>query len=246
MNIHFIKLHIPWNLLTKYAEELSFRVPIKVKLVSAYQTDQFRSLSFFFFFGQIYQNDDEMDFTESILHKLKIEKILLSEEQTNRPVEFFTCLFRKSHIHKYIPSTTFPAFISNTQRQSAIHEILQTTQFGEVSKGEVGINRLIKDGHFTDAFPLHDGPYEDKMDAKSGKIPNNVTNPRKDLYSTWALYSKWYKYQPIDHIRDYFGEKISLYFAWLGAYTHWLLFPTIVGVLVFLISLSLIDSDIPA
>ena len=28
--IHFIKLHIPWNVLTKYAEELSFRVPIKV------------------------------------------------------------------------------------------------------------------------------------------------------------------------------------------------------------------------
>lgn len=35
--------------------------------------------------------------------------------------------------------------------------------------------------------------------------------------------------QPIDEIRDYFGEKIGLYFEFLGHYTTWLLPLSIVG-----------------
>ena len=30
-------------------------------------------------------------------------------------------------------------------------------------------------------------------------------------------------------VREYFGEKVALYFSWLGHYTFWLLFPAIVG-----------------
>jgi hypothetical protein len=37
-------------------------------------------------------------------------------------------------------------------------------------------------------------------------------------------------YQPLDEIRDYFGDHIALYFAWLGHYTRALIFPTAFGV----------------
>lgn len=41
----------------------------------------------------------------------------------------------------------------------------------------------------------------------------------------------WYRKQPLDLIRDYFGDQISLYFAWLGFYTEALIFPSIIGIL---------------
>lgn len=43
---------------------------------------------------------------------------------------------------------------------------------------------------------------------------------RQILYAYWARWSCWARYQPLDHIREYFGEKIALYFAWLGNYSN--------------------------
>lgn len=39
---------------------------------------------------------------------------------------------------------------------------------------------------------------------------------RQVLFQFWARWCKWNKYQPLDHARRYFGEKVALYFAWLG------------------------------
>jgi hypothetical protein len=36
--------------------------------------------------------------------------------------------------------------------------------------------------------------------------------------------------QPLAMIREYFGEKIGLYFAWLGYYTYWLTVPAAMGI----------------
>lgn len=77
-----------------------------------------------------------------------------------------------------------------------------------------------------DAFPLHQRLYKDVKDKDK--------NLRSLLYHEWASWNKWYKYQPIESIRDYFGEQIAFYFAWLGFYTSWLLIATVFGVAVFL------------
>jgi len=56
------------------------------------------------------------------------------------------------------------------------------------------------------------GPY------KTGSESENNLNPRQVLYEYWAKWGRWHNYQPVHHIREYFGEKIGLYFVWLGLY----------------------------
>uniref|UniRef100_A0A672KY00 Anoctamin n=1 Tax=Sinocyclocheilus grahami TaxID=75366 RepID=A0A672KY00_SINGR len=66
------------------------------------------------------------------------------------------------------------------------------------------------------------------------------------LYEEWASYSIFYKYQPIGLIRKYFGEKVGLYFAWLGVYTQMLIPAAIVGVIVFLYGCATVEDNIPS
>ena len=42
---------------------------------------------------------------------------------------------------------------------------------------------------------------------------------RYNLFTEWASFRKTFKFQPIDAVRDYYGVKVALYFAWLGFYT---------------------------
>ena len=43
--------------------------------------------------------------------------------------------------------------------------------------------------------------------------------------------------------RVYFGEKVAMYFAWLGYYTYFLLPASIVGTFVFIYGLVTINDD---
>ena len=47
-------------------------------------------------------------------------------------------------------------YFTSTERGRIVHEVLAHTAYGERSKGEVGIDRLVKEGVFTAAYPLHE------------------------------------------------------------------------------------------
>ena len=47
-----------------------------------------------------------------------------------------------------------------------------------------------------------------------------------------------YCYQPIDEIRDYFGDSVGLYFRWLGLYVSSLVTPAVAGLLVTLYNMT--------
>ncbi|KAF5466485.1 hypothetical protein F2P56_016405 [Juglans regia] len=84
--------------------------------------------------------------------------------------------------------------------------------------GENIVQKLESEHFVKQVFPLHD-------ELK-----------RKNLLKSWALH--WWNLtnQPIDEIYSYFGTKIAIYFAFLGMYTQWMLFPA-----AFAIALQLID-----
>jgi anoctamin-10/anoctamin-7 len=67
---------------------------------------------------------------------------------------------------------------------------------------------------FAAAYPLHD---ETHLYA---------------LRSQWLVWQALPQRQPFRAVRDYFGEKVALYFAWLGHYTLWLCLSAAVGLLV--------------
>ncbi|CAF1280566.1 unnamed protein product [Adineta steineri] len=220
--VYFIKIHIPWPLMLKYAEDLNFRVPIRA--VNNY--------------------DSKITFVDRLLRFLHLSHNPFLSEAPKRYYDLFTSEFEASKQDSFMGDNHFPVHFSNTQRSFAVNEILQTTSFGRIEKGEIGIARLVRERVFQAAYPLHEGDY--KFDINERQTPFNENNPRRILYDNWARYAVFYKYQPLDLIRDYFGEKISLYFAWLGLYTTWLIPASFVGVLVFLFGFIYLANNRPA
>ncbi|XP_047474777.1 anoctamin-7-like isoform X1 [Penaeus chinensis] len=234
--IYFIKLSAPWAVLCHFAEELNMRAPL-----------QERHSGVVFELLQHLQpnisahNNPSTNWSEVLLEKLRLPN-LMAEDVPNKPLDYFTCAFKKSKIDRFLGSDNPDQYFTNTQRSRIVHEVLSTAPFGKVKKGEIGIERLVEEGIYSAAFPLHDGPYE----YPEGCRDPTTLNPRQVLYHYWARWGKWHKYQPLDHIREYFGEKIGIYFAWLGLYTGWLLPAAVVGLLVFLYGVLTINYNTPA
>ena len=60
-------------------------------------------------------------------------------------------------------------------------------------------------------------------------FPSHEADRVRWFQNNWVLSMPW-KEAPIDEIRNYFGEEIAFYFAWLSHFTAWLVAPGILGV----------------
>uniref|UniRef100_A0A8C2X472 Anoctamin n=1 Tax=Cyclopterus lumpus TaxID=8103 RepID=A0A8C2X472_CYCLU len=210
--ICFVLLSAPWNVLCYYAEEITLRVPLQV--VTAPSTN----------------------WSARVLSRLSLPNPM-SQDVPNPPLDFHTCQFRNNKLQRRSGTFRGPA-----GRQVVLYEILARTPYGSVTRGEVGIDRLLSEQVFTAGYPLHEGGFN----MPTPPVPLKSWDLREILYFYWATWSSWRHYQPLDHIREYFGEKIALYFAWLGFYTGWLLPASLVGTVVFLFGFWLMATDVPA
>ncbi|TSM52275.1 Anoctamin-9 [Bagarius yarrelli] len=99
------------------------------------------------------------------------------------------------------------------------HTSIETAGFPEY------LSDLIKQNVFQAQFCLHE------------------KEEQKELRKTWARWTACFKGQPIADVRHYFGEKVALYFLWLGWYTFLLIPAALLGLIVFLYGLFLFNSN---
>ncbi|CAO2579570.1 Ano3, partial [Lemmus lemmus] len=214
-DIMFIKIHIPWDTLCKYAERLNIRVPFRKK---CYYTDQ---------------KNKSMSRVQNYFKRIKkwmsqnpmvLDKSAFPELEES---DCYTGPFSRARIHHFIINNK-DTFFSNATRSRIVYHMLERTKY-ENGISKVGIRKLINNGSYIAAFPPHEGAYKSNLPIKTHGPQNN----RHLLYERWARWGMWYKHQPLDLIRLYFGEKIGLYFAWLGWYTGMLIPAAVVGLCVF-------------
>ncbi|CAH0560973.1 unnamed protein product [Brassicogethes aeneus] len=205
--IHFVKIHVPVEVLAQYAEILKLRLPI---------IDNCED--------ELPENIIASTFTK-ILACLKV-----SLDPQKFPPQKYQLTAEFSRDKEYLFDTKAPNFFNSSVRTTVISYILERERFGREDQDK-GVKRLITEGVYKAAYPLHDGD----LDTKGSQ--------RNLLLKQWASVSKCIKYQPIDEIKDYFGVKFALYFAWLGFYTNMLIPASIVGLLCILYAQITLRSD---
>uniref|UniRef100_A0A673XR28 Anoctamin n=1 Tax=Salmo trutta TaxID=8032 RepID=A0A673XR28_SALTR len=192
LKTYFLKIHAPWEVLATYADVLKIKVPFKESDIPHGQDVPLEWLS---------------------------RPFRLPEKVMRPQPDYFTSPFDKDKIDFFLIKNQDTFFPPST-RNRIVYYILSRCPYYKEDRKETdkkGIKRLLNNGTYTSAFPLHD----------------QCESERYHLYKNWARFLCFYKEQPLNLIRKYYGEKIGIYFAWLGFYTEMLFFAAVMGVICF-------------
>ncbi|XP_036951061.1 anoctamin-5b isoform X2 [Acanthopagrus latus] len=210
---YFLKIHAPWDVLATYADVLKIKVPFKESDIPHGQDVPLEWLS------------RPFRLPEHIMHPAP---------------DYFTYPFDKTKTDFFLISDKDTFFPPSTRNRIVFYILARCPYYneGRIDKEKTGIKRLLSNGTYTSAFPLHDCRYWKR--ARNAECESE----RNNLYRHWARFLCFYKEQPLNLIRKYYGEKIGIYFAWLGFYTEMLFFAAVMGVICFTYGVLSYDDNI--
>ena len=97
----------------------------------------------------------------------------------------------------------------------------------------LGLSYLKMIGAYSASFPLHDSPW---FESSNEREPDELTM----LKRTWL---RWCAYQPLMRVRNYFGERVALMFAWSGFLYAQLWALVVAGLVVFIFGMVQTGSE---
>ncbi|CAL8379041.1 unnamed protein product [Arctogadus glacialis] len=265
--IGFLKIHAPWNTLCREAEFLKLKMPTK-KVYEVNQGSNIVENIRLFIHKVTAPLHPKVDCSrpqsvKPLSHPFSREKQHLFD--LSDPDSFFGSKTRSFIVYEVLKRTR----ITSRPRREGITSLLGSgvyTAAYPVHDGDIeGVDIKTNDRkhHHGSLAPLPSLSAGELGPRHSSGGPGRCRAVAL-LYEEWASYSVFYKYQPISLIsprvrlrssagcdavcahRQYFGEKVGLYFAWLGVYTQMLIPAAIVGVIVFLYGCATVDDDIPS
>uniref|UniRef100_A0A8C6P2K8 Anoctamin n=1 Tax=Nothobranchius furzeri TaxID=105023 RepID=A0A8C6P2K8_NOTFU len=166
---YFLKIHAPWNVLAKYADILKIKVPFK-----------------------------ESDFPHG--REVPLEFLScpfrLPDSIIHPQPDYFTSPFDKNKVEFFLISDKSTFFPPSTRNRIVYYILAHCPYYSEGRKDreKTGIKRLLSNGTYTAAFPLHDGRYWKK--ARNSEPESE----RYNLYKHWARFLCFYKEQPLNLI----------------------------------------------
>ncbi|XP_041789355.1 anoctamin-5b isoform X1 [Chelmon rostratus] len=210
---YFLKIHAPWDVLATYADVLKIKVPFKPSDIPHGQDVPLEWLS----------------------HPFRLPEHIMHPQP-----DYFTYPFDKTKTDFFLITDKDTFFPPSTRNRIVFYILARCPYYKEGlrDRDKTGIKRLLSNGTYTAAFPLHDCRYWKR--ARNAECESE----RYNLYKHWARFLCFYKEQPLNLIRKYYGEKIGIYFAWLGFYTEMLFFAAVMGVICFTYGVLSYDDNI--
>ncbi|RXN01371.1 hypothetical protein EOD39_6987 [Acipenser ruthenus] len=163
--------------------------------------------------GSLFFNDGER----------RIDFVLVYEDEDTKDFEKRHQFQRRKRRRQYFEASLMNMGLELEATKSASYILTRADYETRDNVRKFGLGKLLDSGVYKAAYPLHDCRFNVKSEDQ--KCPNE----RYLLYREWAHPRSFYKLQPLDLIRKYYGEKVGIYFAWLAFYTKMLAFAAVVG-----------------